>query len=172
MPRRPIEAPAGEAIRSIVLWFPDWPVTALAREGAVDPAAAVAVFERNEVVACSAAARAEGVRRGQRRRDAQARCPRLEVIPADAMRDQQLDEDRDAEAAGVEVVVLQPRVERALARRREREHALVGQPVLGDVAALDEAQRLQPSQLRVDLWLGDGPEARDRAGRETDREPS
>lgn len=74
-------------VRSIVLWFPDWPVTALAREGAVDPAAPVAVFERNEVVACSAAARADGVRRGQRRRDAQARCPRLTVIPADAMRD-------------------------------------------------------------------------------------
>ena len=24
-------------VRSIVLWFPDWPVTALAREDAVDP---------------------------------------------------------------------------------------------------------------------------------------
>ncbi len=74
-------------VRSLVLWFPDWPVTALAREGAVDPAAPVAVFERNEVVACSAAARLDGVRRGQRRRDAQARCPRLTVVPADAVRD-------------------------------------------------------------------------------------
>lgn len=77
----------GAAVRSLVLWIPDWPVAALAREGAVDPAAPVAVFERNEVVACSASARAEGVRRGQRRRDAQARCPRLTVIPADAVRD-------------------------------------------------------------------------------------
>ena len=75
------------SVRSLVLWFPDWPVTALAREGAVDPAAPVAVLERNEVVACSAAARADGVRRGQRRRDAQARCPRLSIIPADAIRD-------------------------------------------------------------------------------------
>lgn len=74
-------------IRSIVLWFPDWPVTALAREGAVDPARAVAVFEKNEVVACSSAARAEGVRRGLRRRDAQARCPHLSVIAADPVRD-------------------------------------------------------------------------------------
>ena len=41
----------------------------------------------NAVVACSAAARAEGVRRGQRRRDAQARCPRLIVIAADPVRD-------------------------------------------------------------------------------------
>ncbi|TDN92203.1 DNA polymerase Y family protein [Microbacterium sp. BK668] len=85
-PREVLTTP-GEANRSIVLWFPDWPVTALAREGAVDPSAPVAVFERNEVVACSAAARADGVRRGQRRRDAQARCPRLSVIPADPMRD-------------------------------------------------------------------------------------
>ena len=76
-----------ESVRSLVLWFPDWPVTALAREGAVDPAAPVAVLEHNEIVACSAAARAEGVRRGQRRRDAQARCPRLAIIPADAIRD-------------------------------------------------------------------------------------
>jgi protein ImuB len=75
------------SVRSLVLWFPDWPVTALAREGAVDPAAPVAVVERNEVVACSAAARADGVRRGQRRRDAQARCPRLAIIPADTIRD-------------------------------------------------------------------------------------
>ncbi|MEU1972875.1 DNA polymerase Y family protein [Microbacterium sp. NPDC019599] len=87
MPPVRFEARPDASVRSLVLWFPDWPVTALAREGAVDPDAPVAVFERNEVVACSAAARAEGVRRGQRRRDAQARCPRLTVIPADAMRD-------------------------------------------------------------------------------------
>ena len=81
------DAEAGAVARSLVLWFPDWPVTALAREGVVDPDAPVAIFERNEVVACSATARAEGVRRGQRRRDAQARCPRLTVIPADPVRD-------------------------------------------------------------------------------------
>jgi protein ImuB len=70
-----------------VLWFPDWPVTALAREGAVDPAVPVAVLERNEVVACSPSARAEGVRRGLRRRDAQARCPSLTIVAADPVRD-------------------------------------------------------------------------------------
>ncbi|WP_137843725.1 DNA polymerase Y family protein [Microbacterium sp. 2FI] len=75
-------------VRSLVLWFPDWPVTAV---GAVSPdvlpAAPVAVVERNLVVACSASARAEGVRRGQRRRDAQARCPGLRIVAADAARD-------------------------------------------------------------------------------------
>ncbi|MEZ3161679.1 DNA polymerase Y family protein [Microbacterium sp. BWT-B31] len=80
--------------RSLVLWFPDWPVTALLREGArddagepYDPVAPIAVMHANQVVACSAAARAAGVRRGQRRRDAQARCPRLAIVPADLSRD-------------------------------------------------------------------------------------
>ncbi len=75
--------------RSLVLWFPDWPVTALTRDGAtpLDRALPVAVMERNLVTACSASARAEGVRRGQRRRDAQARCPGLKVVAADEARD-------------------------------------------------------------------------------------
>ena len=42
---------------------------------------------RNRVVACSAAARLDGVRRGQRRRDAQSRCPDLQVYPHDPARD-------------------------------------------------------------------------------------
>lgn len=77
-------------IRSIVVWIPDWPVVALEREGRTEAGAPVAVIEKNLVVACSAAARAEGVRRGQRRRDAQARSPRLRVVPADAARDQRV----------------------------------------------------------------------------------
>jgi len=83
-----------DAVRSLVLWFPDWPVTALMRErsgltyepGEVEQIP-VAIVHANTVVACSAAARHEGVRRGQRRRDAQAHCPRLEVVPDDQARD-------------------------------------------------------------------------------------
>ena len=41
----------------------------------------------NRVVACSAAARADGVGREQRRRQAQSRCPGLVVIEHDAARD-------------------------------------------------------------------------------------
>ena len=73
--------------RSLVLWFPDWPVTALARVGGESHAAPVAVVAANHIIACSAAARAEGVRRGQRRRDAQARCASLVLVPADEGRD-------------------------------------------------------------------------------------
>ncbi|MCR2762502.1 DNA polymerase Y family protein [Microbacterium sp. zg.B48] len=82
---------ADAPVRSLVLWFPDWPVTALTRDGSLpeplDAALPIAVMEHNAVVACSASARAEGVRRGQRRRDAQARCPRLTVVTADPVRD-------------------------------------------------------------------------------------
>lgn len=76
-------------MRSIVLWFPDWPVTAVYRDSPAPPRpeAAVAVFARNTVVACSPAARTQGVRRGQRRRDAQASSPGLVVLAADADRD-------------------------------------------------------------------------------------
>ena len=79
----------GTPTRSLVLWFPDWPVTALAREAGTpgDPAVPIAVIEKGMVTACSVAARGEGVRRGQRRRDAQAHCPRVQIVAADAARD-------------------------------------------------------------------------------------
>ncbi|MGH8960472.1 MAG: DNA polymerase Y family protein [Jatrophihabitantaceae bacterium] len=67
------------APRMIAVWCPDWPVTA----AGADPAEPVAVFVANRVVACSHPARAEGVRRGQRRREAQARCPQLRVLARD-----------------------------------------------------------------------------------------
>jgi protein ImuB len=74
-------------LRSLVLWIPDWPVVALEREGMVPQGEPVAVVEKNVVVACSASARSEGVRRGQRRREAQARCARVRVVAVDDARD-------------------------------------------------------------------------------------
>lgn len=41
----------------------------------------------NRVTACTAAARALGVRRGMRRRESQARCPQLHIAVADVDRD-------------------------------------------------------------------------------------
>lgn len=73
-------------LRSMVLWVPDWPVfAAFGAEGAKE---AVAVVHDNTVVACSAAAREQGVRRGQRRRQAQSLCPALRFLPADPQRDE------------------------------------------------------------------------------------
>ncbi|MEU4193854.1 DNA polymerase Y family protein [Kribbella sp. NPDC026611] len=65
------------------MWVPDWPVVAAGR-GVGEP---VAVLEKGKVLATSAAARAEGVRRGQRARDAQSRCPELVVLKYDPVLD-------------------------------------------------------------------------------------
>ncbi|MFI6024401.1 Y-family DNA polymerase, partial [Amycolatopsis magusensis] len=66
----------------LVLWCPDWPVVAACAAEGVPQTRPAAVFSGNRVVACSALARADGVRRGMRRRDAQARCPELVVFGA------------------------------------------------------------------------------------------
>ncbi|MBV8161584.1 MAG: DNA polymerase Y family protein [Acidimicrobiia bacterium] len=65
--------------RTLVAWCPDWPVTA-AGFSAEEP---VAVVFANRVVAASAAARRGGVRRGLRRRQAEARCPGLQLVAHD-----------------------------------------------------------------------------------------
>ena len=65
----------------------DWPVVAVAAAVGLPAIAPVAVTLANRVVACSSAARAAGVRRGLRRREAAARCPQLHVATADADRD-------------------------------------------------------------------------------------
>ena len=88
--------------RTLVVWCPDWPVMA-AGIPAAEPAA---VVHANRVIACTPAARAEGVRPGLRRREAQGRCPELEVIEHDPARDARAFEPV---AAAFETLV--PRVE-------------------------------------------------------------
>lgn len=65
----------------------DWPAVAAAAAAGLPATAPVAVTLANRVIACSAAARAGGVRRGLRRRESQARCPQLHVAAADPARD-------------------------------------------------------------------------------------
>jgi protein ImuB len=100
-------APAGP-VRVLALWSPDWPVTAAARAAHVPAQRPAAVVVANRVLACSAVARSAGVRRGLRRREAQARCPELAVLARDADRDARLFEPVVAAveelAPGVEVV--------------------------------------------------------------------
>lgn len=66
-------------MRTLVLWCPDWPVTA----AGFDAADLVAVLHANRVLAASAAARAAGVHPGLRKREAESRCSGLMVIPHD-----------------------------------------------------------------------------------------
>ncbi|MEX1105032.1 MAG: hypothetical protein WEB78_02435 [Ilumatobacteraceae bacterium] len=70
--------------RLAVVHCPQWPVAAAAGVGADEP---VAVVRANRVVARSTAAGAAGVRVGQRRREAQARCPQLHLVAHDPAAD-------------------------------------------------------------------------------------
>lgn len=77
--------------RVLVVWCPDWPLTAaLLQPGPGEEPLAdgpAAVLAGNAVLACNQAARDDGVRRGMRRRDAQARCPGLRLLDAHPDRD-------------------------------------------------------------------------------------
>lgn len=89
-------------VRTLVVVCPDWPVIATG-SGPEEPAA---VIRANRVTATSPAARHDGVEVGQRRREAQRRCPSLTVIDPDP--------DRDARVFGAVVAVLDrvtPRIE-------------------------------------------------------------
>lgn len=74
-------------MRVLVVWCPDWSVVAALAEAELPPRSPAAVFKANVVEVCNGPARAEGVRRGHRRRDAQARCPELVVLAVNDDRD-------------------------------------------------------------------------------------
>ncbi|MDQ7905909.1 DNA polymerase Y family protein [Phytohabitans sp. ZYX-F-186] len=74
-------------MRTLLVWCPDWPVVALDLVEGIPATGPVAVVRANRVIACSEAARAEGVKRGLRKREAQGRCPRLTVVEHDPDRD-------------------------------------------------------------------------------------
>ncbi|MGW4943736.1 Y-family DNA polymerase [Actinoplanes sp. NPDC004185] len=101
-------SPTTAGVRTLVLWCPDWPVIAAEIVEGVAASGAVAVLHGNRVLACSEAARADGVRRGLRRREAQSRCPQLVVVDHDPGRDARAFEPVVAAveevAVGVEVI--------------------------------------------------------------------
>ncbi|MGW5570112.1 DNA polymerase Y family protein [Nocardia thailandica] len=100
--------PGGAGRRVLAVWCPDWPAVAAAAVAGVSAEKPVAVLHANRVVACSAVARAAGVRRGLRRREAQSCCPELVIAQADPDRDARLFEPVvqavDATVPGVEVL--------------------------------------------------------------------
>ena len=95
-------------IRTIVTWCPDWPVIAATTEAGLDMDVPAAVIAKGLVFACSPAARAEGVRRGMRMREAQARCTSLVLLPYESSVDARLFEPViagvEASMAGVQLV--------------------------------------------------------------------
>src|SRR5690606_40500798 len=73
----------GMSARVMAVWCPDWPTVAAARAEGHGLHLPLAVVGPRGVLACNAVARAVGVRRGLRRREAQFRCPELVVVAAD-----------------------------------------------------------------------------------------
>lgn len=71
------------APRLLVLHVPDWAVQMQARSARLDERTPIALIAVGKVVACTLAARREGVRVGMRQRDAQGRCPGLQVMRED-----------------------------------------------------------------------------------------
>ncbi|MEU0504853.1 DNA polymerase Y family protein [Nocardia sp. NPDC005998] len=94
--------------RVLALWCQDWGAVTAAAVARVPATRPVAVLFGNKVVECSAIARAEGVRCGLTRREAQSRCPNVYVAQADPDRDARLFEPVvaaiDATVPGVEVL--------------------------------------------------------------------
>jgi protein ImuB len=95
-------------VRTLLLWCPDWPVIAAGIIEGIPVREPVVVLYANRVLACSPAARLDGVRRGLRKREAQGRCPQLVVVEHDPGRDARAFEPVVAAveelAPGVEIV--------------------------------------------------------------------
>ena len=131
--------------RVLVIWCPDWPVTATG----LDAATPSAVVSRALVEACSAAARAAGVRRGQRVRDAQRHCPDLVIRDRDADAEGRLFESVAAAVATVTpwVEVVRPGVCAIPVRGAARHHGGRG---AGREPANEESLRIQVQDTVVE----------------------
>ncbi|MDR0944639.1 MAG: hypothetical protein LBM66_00520 [Bifidobacteriaceae bacterium] len=146
-----------EARRWVALWAPDWPVQAAVGSGAVEAGVPVALLHAGRVQTASAEARAAGVRRGMRWREAAAACPDLARVPADRGRDARCFEPvaaaLEAEVPGVEL--LRPGLALAPAAGAARywggDHALARH--LAD--ALGGAS--ETAVGRIGLGIADGP---------------
>jgi len=147
-------------VRTLVVWCPDWPVVAA---GMCSVAAAVVASGR--VVACSAPARAEGVARGLRRRQAEARCPGLAVVDHDPGADARAFEPVVAavEAFAPEVEIIRPGVCAVGTRGPSRYFG--GDDVLAARVAAAVDERLPDGAPRCLVGIADGPFAAERAAR-------
>ncbi|HWC36687.1 MAG TPA: DNA polymerase Y family protein [Mycobacteriales bacterium] len=158
----PPGSPLSTLPRIATVWCPDWPVVAACETAGIAlPETAVAVLGANHVVACSGSARGLGIRRGMRKREAQARCPELVVLPRDEVAEARCFEPAiravEAVVAGVEVV--RPGL-LALAARGPARH-LGGEQAL--VTRLQEAVSWTVADVAV--GIADGAFAAEQAAR-------
>lgn len=151
-------------VRTMLLWCPDWPVTAVIRANGLRADAPIAIIEKGQVFACSTSARAEGVARGIRVREAQARCPDLLVFPYDPALDNRafdpVIEALEELASGVQVV--RPGV---CALRGRGPSRFYGGEKPAALALLAVLRELDISSARV--GIADGPFTAEQAARST-----
>ena len=143
---------ADQPVRTLAVRCAEWPAVATGRPADVP----VAVVFANRVRSVSPAARAEDVWIGLRRREAQARCPSLEIW--------ELDESRDARAFEAVLVTLSdiaPRLEVTEAGRcavptrgPSRYHG--GDRALAELV-LERVTRALPVETPVGIGIADGP---------------
>ena len=148
-------------VRTLVVWCPDWPLVAA---GLCDrPAAALSA---GRVVACSAPARAEGVARGLRRRQAEARCPALVVVDHDPSADARAFEPVVVaiEAFTPEVEIVRPGMGAVATRGPSRYFGGDAALVARVAAAVDEC--VPPGAPACRVGVADGPFAAERAARQ------
>ncbi|GAB3045408.1 DNA polymerase Y family protein [Parafrigoribacterium mesophilum] len=150
--------------RTMVLWCPDWPIIAAVRAHDVPQDAPIAVIDRGLVFACSAAARREGVKRGLRLREAQARCPQLLVFDYEASVDHRSFEPivSAIEEVVPSVQLLRPGTCALRARGPSRYYGSEEEAALWLLDVLD-AQRVPGARVGV----ADGPFTAERAARST-----
>jgi protein ImuB len=138
----------------LIAWCPDWPVLAVGAD--LDAPAAVldGAGSRAAVAACSPAARAAGVRRGQRVREAQRLCPELAVLPRDEQAEARVFEPvmAAAEEVAAAVEMVRPGLIALPARGPARYHG--GEPVLAALLRDRIADVAAPSGSPIGCGVG------------------
>ncbi|MFF1904957.1 hypothetical protein [Kitasatospora sp. NPDC058218] len=152
--------------RVLVVWCPDWPVVAVEGRAGGGSDTPLAVVAGGRILACSEAARAAGVRQGQRLKLAQRLCPALELR----------ERDPEAETRRFEPVVAA--VEAFTPRVEVLRPGLCAIPTKGpsryfggEEALTAKVQRAVAAAL-AGAADGDGEEAWDREGPEQQTHPA
>ncbi|GAA5152318.1 DNA polymerase Y family protein [Microbacterium pseudoresistens] len=137
--------------RVLVLWFPDWPLRAAL---GMPPHPPTAVIQAGLVHACTASARERGVRRGQRRREAQGLAPALRLLPADPDGEERAFQHalRTIEAQAPGVQMLRPGLAVLRARGVSRYHGGEAEAAQALTDALTAS-----GYPEVRIGVGDGP---------------
>jgi protein ImuB len=154
------------AVRTLAVWCPDWPVVA----AGVPLGEPAVVVRASRIVACSPAARAEGVALHQRRREAQARCPELVVIDHDPAVDARAFEPVVAalEALTPRIEIVHPGCCAFPTRGPSRYHG--GDQALAELAA-EHAAVVLAGRGPAQVGVADGPFTARLAARSSTRGP-